>query len=138
MIDIQSRSHTTTSIELTPLLDIIFIVVVFLLLTANSSLLRLPVAVPSADAKLNAATSAEAIQLAVLHEPNAWAIDQQQFAIWPVFKQQLIERVDKHSKVQVVADKQADVQALLKLLALLNEQDVSDVNIIMEQESASE
>ena len=36
-------------LELTPLIDIIFIVVVFLLLTANHRLLSLPVDIPDTD-----------------------------------------------------------------------------------------
>ena len=35
--------------EITPLIDIVLIVVVFLLLTANTPLLTLPIAVPDAD-----------------------------------------------------------------------------------------
>ena len=59
--------------DLTPLLDVIFIVLVFFLLTAQQPLLELPLDLPKSDAALNDATLAPSERMVImLDEQGAW------------------------------------------------------------------
>lgn len=135
MINTASRSELSTTIELTPLIDIVFIVVVFLLLTANSRLLSLPVDIPSSDSDVTAQPAADSPLILVLQARSpAFAIDDQPFEQWPAFKAALIASLrDTNQAVVIAADKQSPVEPLLKLLALLNAHHIENTQILMEE-----
>lgn len=125
---------TNASLELTPLIDIIFIVVVFLLLTANTQLLSLPVDIPSDDSNAKSATvSAQTTVITLQASKPFWAINKQQFENWQDFKPALLSQISANPKQQIniAAAHDADVEPLIKLLALLNEQKVSNTQILM-------
>ena len=75
MINTQATgSNPLSAIEITPLIDIVFIVIVFLLVTANTPLLSLPVNVPAAD-KQSVLTASDVDTVAYVYhgkyKPNA-------------------------------------------------------------------
>ena len=136
MIKSQAKTALTTSLELTPLIDIIFIVVVFLLLTANSRLLPLPVSIPTTDdAVTRASTDQKTVAISIFKHAPVWAIERQRFREWPVFKQALLKNIkaNKQQIFTIAADHDADVEPLLKLLALLNQQQITKTHILMEE-----
>ncbi|RCU45615.1 biopolymer transporter ExbD [Corallincola luteus] len=135
MIKTASHSELSTSLELTPLIDIVFIVVVFLLLTANSRLLSLPVDIPASDSEVTAQPAADKPLTLVLQQSSpAFAIDEQHFEQWPAFKTALIASIrDNDKAVVIAADKNSPVEPLLKLLALLNAHQVENTQILMEE-----
>ncbi|QLE86675.1 MULTISPECIES: ExbD/TolR family protein [Shewanella] len=129
------KSSTSLGIDLTPLIDIIFIVLVFLLLTANTQLLTLPVEVPTeADSELSALSQDKHIAINILVEQPHWAIDGQQFNSFDDFEAEFIKAFDAQPDIKVVvaADKSAPVQPLMNVLALLQRQQISDTQILME------
>ena len=70
--------------DLTPLLDVIFIVLVFLLLTANTPLLDIPVALPDSAATVEVASRGESERVTlVLHGDGHWQLAEESFAGWP-------------------------------------------------------
>jgi len=128
--------------ELTPLIDIVFIVVVFLLLTANAQLLSLPVELPDTDSPLQDMTlRAEPITVAIKATSPHWIIDVQdrgtdQFEDWEDFKDSLLRlsrESDRHFQVTPEAD--ASSEKLLQVLALFNAHKITDVQILMEPKS---
>ena len=126
-----------STFELTPLIDIIFIVIVFLLLTANPKLLSLAVDIPSSeDLTSKQANSINALTISIFKQSPVWAIGSQRFANWTDFKSALLTTIADNSHVlSIAAEHDAEVEPLLKLLALLNKEHIPNTQILMEKES---
>jgi len=125
--------------ELTPLLDIVFIVIVFLLLTANVQMLSLPVDIPDTDSLLSIAQpEKQSLTVAVRSTPPHWELNVNEFGTnqyedWLAFKNSLIQQLNKPNTTLVITpDAEASAENLLQLLALLNENAFSNVQILME------
>lgn len=138
MISSQIDNHKKLSVpELTPLIDIVFIVIVFLLVTANTPLLTLPINVPSADeeSKLGPATN-ESLAITINSVKPYWHIGNQTFDNWTAFKKTLLASIkESENGLTIAVDKAAPTEPLLKLLSLLNQQKISDAKIIMKKTS---
>jgi biopolymer transport protein ExbD len=124
--------------ELTPLIDVIFIVIVFLLLTANVRLLSLPVTVPETDdiASMSAADT-ERMTITVSNDNQGWSIDKVYYPDWLDFKTSVLQAIEENPKLTIAlaADQQADVQRFVRVLTLLQQQQVSDAHIIVNTDS---
>ena len=135
MIRVQQKSQINSSLELTPLIDIIFIVVVFLLLTANTRLLSLPVDIPDSDSEIALHEESEKpLTISLLDKSPIYAIGEDRFYEWAEFKQALLVNIadQKDRALSIAAARDSDVEPLLKLLALLNEQQITNTQILME------
>ena len=119
--------------ELTPLIDIVFIVVVFLLITANTPLLQLPVNIAESQELAVSDVTSPGITVTIAAHKPYWAIDKQSFDGWPAFKSALLKTIAPEQTVTIAADKAAPTQPLLQLLALLNQQKIGNTHIVMEQ-----
>lgn len=123
--------------DLTPLLDIIFIVMVFLLLTANVQLNTMKIDLPQThDAAVLAAHDNAAITINVLTGEPAWAIEGQTAADWDAFNALFRQQIQRQPQRQVIiaADKNASVENMLKVMALMQQHQIRATNILMEQE----
>ncbi|CAM3087034.1 ExbD/TolR family protein [Vibrio rarus] len=122
--------------DLTPLLDIIFIVMVFLLLTANITIKTMDVAIPQTEDTqvLNEQDSA-VITINILAAEPKWAIDGKSFEHWQAFTDALLTQVNTVPKQEIIiaADKSADVESMLKVLAWLQQHKIEATNIVMEE-----
>ncbi|MGH1486529.1 MAG: biopolymer transporter ExbD [Cellvibrionaceae bacterium] len=130
------NGNENQSLELTPLIDIIFIVIVFLLLTANTRLLSLPVTVPETDEVASTTpVNQEIIAVTITEDNRGWFIDQQYFAEWSLFRENLLRQFNKKAEVTVsiAADQQADVQRFVKVLTLLQKQQIVNTHIILKE-----
>lgn len=138
MIRTKPLPASNGSIELTPLIDIIFIVIVFLLLTANTRLLQLPVAIPSSAADAETASpSTDALIITLQAEAPHWAINEQHFADWQVFKPVLLNSLalaKSDQQVTIAPAFNAEVQPLVQLLSLLNQQQITNTQILMNEQ----
>ena len=135
MIRMQQKAALNSSLELTPLIDIIFIVVVFLLLTANTRLLSLPVDIPDSDSDISVHENTVApLSISLLEEAPIYGIGEQRFYEWAEFKQALLTHIadQKERALSIAAARDSDVAPLLKLLAFLNEQQITNSQILME------
>ncbi|WP_298442317.1 biopolymer transporter ExbD [uncultured Ferrimonas sp.] len=129
-------SGLSEQIDLTSLIDIIFIVLVFLLLTANTQLMALPVDVPQQqETSLVNLNDGHALAVNVLPQAPYYALNQQPFGDFDQFKAAFIAAHKAHPErtVVVAADSQAPVQPLMKLLALLQAQRIDQTQIVMEE-----
>ena len=122
--------------DLTPLLDVIFIVLVFLLLTANTPLLEIPVALPGSDAavEVNEGNQHERAAL-VLHRDGHWQLADKTFAGWPELRAEL-QAQSNPPPLDVAVEKGAEASPLLKLLAWLNAAERVDTRLLMERSNA--
>ncbi|MDD1792260.1 biopolymer transporter ExbD [Enterovibrio makurazakiensis] len=137
---IRSRSDSEISTftpDLTPLLDIIFIVMVFLLLTANVEFKSMEIAIPQTqDSGVLASPEQQMIAINILADSPAWAIQGQPIDNWPSFTQTLLETIEANPNKTVViaADKSAAVEDMLKVLAFMQQNQITATNIVMEEE----
>jgi biopolymer transport protein ExbD len=133
MIKTPSSSHTQSlTPDLTPLLDIIFIVMVFLLLTASVKLESLEVDLPSSDVKNVSEVHKDSISVNILdHEPY-WAINGKEYIDWENFKITLLEETGSTDKKPIIigADKAANVENLVKLLSFLQENGIPATQLL--------
>ncbi|CAH7475887.1 Biopolymer transport protein exbD1 [Vibrio chagasii] len=133
MIKTPNSSHTQSlTPDLTPLLDIIFIVMVFLLLTASVKLESLEVELPSSDVKNVSEVHKNSISVNILdHEPY-WAINGKEYIDWENFKIAFLEETGSTDKKPIIigADKAANVENLVKLLSFLQENGIPATQLL--------
>lgn len=122
--------------DITPLLDIIFIVLVFLMLTANIPLQSLEVDLPTTDSKaLSPVQDNKAMTINLLAGEPAWALQGEQYADWDSFKPALSDNLEALQQAELVlsSDKAVTVDNMLRLLAFLQEHDIKATQILMEE-----
>ncbi|MBV1840846.1 MULTISPECIES: ExbD/TolR family protein [Photobacterium] len=122
--------------DLTPLLDIIFIVMVFLLLTASVKLQSLEVDLPQTDTRTLQTTQADPITINLMSQSPYWALQGAAVEDWETFKTKLVEAVKAAPEKPVVigADKTGSVENMLKLLAFLQQNNIKATQLLMEEE----
>ncbi|EDP60512.1 biopolymer transporter ExbD [Vibrio sp. AND4] len=120
--------------DLTPLLDIIFIVMVFLMLTAAVKLDSLDVNLPSTDSQAVSEVDKQSITVNILEEAPHWAINGKAYIDWENFTIALIEESKSTDKPIVIgAEKTADIQSLVKLLGFLQENGIQATQLLTEE-----
>lgn len=120
--------------DLTPLLDVIFIILVFFLLTAQVPLLELPMRLPTTDAPLSAGTAqTERLQLA-LHADGSWLLDQQRYASLQALREGAT--LEPQQGLDIAVESGAGANDLLRLLSWLQGLGVTDTRLLMEQAHA--
>lgn len=128
-----NHSHSLTP-DLTPLLDIIFIVMVFLMLTAAVKLDSLDVNLPSTDSQAVTEVDKESITVNILKEEPHWAINGKAYINWENFTLALLEESKSTDKPIVIgAEKTADIQSLVKLLGFLQENGIQATQLLTEE-----
>ncbi|MDN3612521.1 ExbD/TolR family protein [Vibrio ostreicida] len=135
MITVSRRpSQQGLTPDLTPLLDIIFIVMVFLMLTAAVKLDSLEVDLPTVDAASTSPVETKSITVNLLdHEPY-WAINGREYIDWDNFTLALLEAHRSQQQPLVIgAEKTADVQSLVKLLTFLQENGIAATQLLTQE-----
>jgi biopolymer transport protein ExbD len=121
--------------DLTPLLDVIFIVLVFFLLTAQTPLLELPLQLPQSREALPTASAgaSERVQLQLSHR-GEWRFNGQVQADFSELRTALLQSFAADSKpgLDLALDRQAPLSAFLDLMALLQQQGIQDSRILLE------
>ena len=138
MISINNNQQNADDLnpDLTPLLDIIFIVMVFLLLTATVKIKALEVELPQTSTQILQTTKADPIAINLVATEPYWALQGQPINNWDSFTQQLLTEVKTNPNKPVVigADKKASVEQMLKLLAFLQKNDIKATQLLMEDQ----
>ncbi|MFA0087768.1 biopolymer transporter ExbD [Vibrio sp. 10N.286.49.C2] len=120
--------------DLTPLLDIIFIVMVFLMLTASVRLESLDVALPATDSNLVSAVETESLTVNILTSSPYWALNSKEYIDWDNFKVALLEEAKSTNRpIIIAADKAAEVQHLVKLLAFMQDNGIPATQLLTEE-----
>lgn len=135
MIKTPRSTDTLGSIpDLTPLLDIIFIVMVFLMLTAAVKLESIDVSLPSSDSQAVTPVDTQSITINILQDEPHWALNGQRYIDWQNFTLALIEETKNSDKPVIIgADKTADIQYLVTLLSFLQTQGIQATQLLTEQ-----
>ncbi|GLS91069.1 biopolymer transporter ExbD [Psychromonas marina] len=144
---IQSRSDATAinqTPDLTPLLDIIFIVMVFLLLTANITVKTLTLDVPSTEhSDVLQTQNEQVIAISLLADNNlsaqgnGWAIEEMHYPDFDGFSKTLLGLHKKFPErpVVIASDKLVSVERMLQLLAFMQKNNINATNIIMDEQT---
>ncbi|MDF4991313.1 ExbD/TolR family protein [Vibrio parahaemolyticus] len=130
----QDNNRNGLTPDLTPLLDIIFIVMVFLMLTAAVKLDSLDVALPSTDSQAVAEVDKQSITVNILKDEPYWAINGQTYIDWENFTLALLEESKSTDKPIVIgAEKTANIQSLVQLLGFLQENRIQATQLLTEE-----
>ncbi|EHG1302364.1 biopolymer transporter ExbD [Vibrio parahaemolyticus] len=130
----QDNNRNGLTPDLTPLLDIIFIVMVFLMLTAAVKLDSLDVALPSTDSQAVAEVDKQSITVNILKDEPYWAINGQTYMDWENFTLALLEESKSTDKPIVIgAEKTANIQSLVQLLGFLQENGIQATQLLTEE-----
>ncbi|CAM3064151.1 ExbD/TolR family protein [Vibrio neptunius] len=130
----QQKSDFGLTPDLTPLLDIIFIVMVFLMLTAAVKLDSLEVDLPVTDSQAVSEVDNTSITVNIINHEPYWAINGKEYIDWENFTLALLEQHKSNNQPIVIgAEKTADVQHLVKLLAFLQENGIQATQLLTEE-----
>lgn len=136
MIRIDASSEPSMLPDLTSMLDILFIVMVFLLLIVNIPVKTLEIDVPKTEhSQPLASVSQSPITVNVLPNSPYWGIDGTTYDTFEAFTQALTQALAKNSQPLLVgADDLAPAGKMLQLLAYLKTQNIKNTHILMEEQ----
>lgn len=141
MITLQSEdSHGGTlrdlAPDLTPMLDILFILLVFFLLTVGTVLRSLDLQLPSAvEEELEQLNEPKHIMLEI--RESSYALDGKEFDHFVELKEAIKESraARPEHEIIVAGDRQISIEKLLKVLTYLQSQGIEAANILMQKET---
>ncbi|WP_257295472.1 biopolymer transporter ExbD [Endozoicomonas sp. YOMI1] len=136
--DIDETSASLSMADLTPLLDVVFIVMVFLLFTTNVPTLSLPVELPRAtQQEVPLTTTPKTLTVSILEQGEPWAIGEQKFDQWEVFATTVLKKVKEApgTIVLIAGDKDAPLGNLVKLMMFFSQHKIEAAQVLMEQEN---
>ncbi|MCJ8168110.1 ExbD/TolR family protein [Atopomonas sediminilitoris] len=135
MIRLSSQEQTSSLLpDLTPLLDVIFIVLVFFLLTAQVPLKQLPLNLPQVPENHPPAANqpGERLQIA-LDGQGQWYLNEQLQSDFAALQLRLDEVLAAGVPgVDLLLDRQAPLDSFLRLVSLLQDRGAHDTRILME------
>ncbi|MFD2206925.1 biopolymer transporter ExbD [Kiloniella antarctica] len=124
--------------DLTPMLDVLFILLVFLILTANSANFSIEVDLPQPQETVLEQASSDAITI-TLRDPeydgaSVWELDGRAFLKWqdmrPALQSTLQQAPDQ--SVVIAGDKSASIENLVQVLSFLETQGRTAAEILLE------
>jgi len=138
MITIAKRQSNRGLIDLTPLIDIVFIVIVFLLLCMNSAIVELPFALPKdSSAALKSAQPDSELKLKLHANAPYFELTgaTNERLNLDNLEQRLLDSTTQNSqpKVTIASDANTPIEPLVQLLALLNKHTIENTHILMEK-----
>lgn len=122
--------------DMTALLDVIFILLVFFLLTANAATQALTVTLPTDTlGQTQAIEVNQSITITLFADEQRWGVNQQSFNSWPQARQQLLSLLAQQPDAQIIlaGDQQVSLQKLLAVFTWLQSQQLTAAQIIMRQ-----
>lgn len=136
MISVSSAGDARASAfpDMTALLDVIFILLVFLLLTANTAPEALEVALPEdSEAQAQSVVVDQQITVTLFAEVDRWGIGSKEYNDWFIFEGALREKVAsiKDPEIILSGDRQVSLEKTLKLFAWLKKNNLSAAQILM-------
>jgi biopolymer transport protein ExbD len=131
------ESSTTPSLmpDMTALLDVIFILLVFMMLTANVTPQLLELDLPEASAP-SEVVEPDAVALGISEE-GRFSINQTVYPDWEHFQRALLRKIERgrfegqESQLLVAADKDVAFQSFVKLASWLSEQGLSVAEVVV-------
>ncbi len=129
-----SNEFDALAVDLTPMLDILFIVLVFFILTANPALHALKVDLPSKGAEqADVVTTPKQVHL-TLFAKQQWAVNQQIFTDWKKTQQAFSHAVHNKPDIEIIiaTEKNASVERFLEIMSFLKQKNLQVAHIRMD------
>lgn len=120
--------------DLTPMLDILFILLVFFMLVAGATLQSLEITLPSAiSKKLEATYQPQHIVLEIAQD--SFALESEPITEYRDLKNQVVRLIQTKPDDQwiIASDKDVSIEKVLRILTFLQSQGVEVANILMQQ-----
>jgi biopolymer transport protein ExbD len=121
--------------DLTPLLDVMFMLIVFLILTMNIAQKDFGVNLPTDKKNLLPSSAAQgAINVVIFSQQKQWAIDDEKFANFDQFKKALLIKREElpSGSIKIISDKNAPVESLVDLLIFLKAENIDNSDIVVQ------
>lgn len=141
MISYRSRSgfahEENQSPDLTSMLDVIFILLIFFILTANSVQHAFEMQLPDKGSDQAEAVDLLVLTLGIYSDQRGWRINDKDYADWAGFKQALLLAYRHHpsSNVIIAGDKEVPLEKLLQTVTFLKQQGIETAHILMEKQA---
>ena len=138
MIEIpaEKRGHIVSDLmpDLTPLLDVMFMLIVFFLLTANAAPYALDVNLPEdKDAVAQAVEDPDMLSVTLLPDDKGWKVNDTLYKDEKAFKNALELQAKDNKKVIIIGDKDVSMQKLLTVMSFLRKHNIEAADIVMEK-----
>lgn len=119
--------------DIAPLLDVLFILIMFLLLTANTPNFHIKVNLPKDEHSISKPLKEKSIKVTILPESKGWMIDSEIFKDKKSFENRIVKQINNNKAVSINADKDVNIQKLVYLLTLFNKYGIDTSNIIIKR-----
>ena len=139
MINVKNLKSERSKIEgdlipdLTPLIDVMFMLIIFLILTMNVALKSFNIELAEDKDNLVQTHAVPSLDLVIFNNADEWSIGGIRFASFADLKTELITRKNNSEKIKIniLSDKSAPVEKLVRLLIFTNNQEIESSNIII-------
>lgn len=139
MINVNSNSERDGIIsdllpDLTPLLDVMFMLIIFLVLTTNAMQQVFDISLPEdKEDVLEVLAENDTIKITLFAEGKQWAINEQKFDNFSVFKSELLSAYKNSKKKHVIVfgDKSATIDRLMELLTFMRSEGIEAADMVM-------
>ncbi len=130
----QIGSFEALAVDLTPMLDILFIVLVFFMLTANPAMHALQVELPAKGAEQAEALTPQTRLQLTLFAKQQWALNDEIFTDWQDTQRAFKQAINKAPETEIIiaTEKDASVERLLEVMAFLKQQNLQAAQIRMD------
>jgi len=120
--------------DLTPLLDVMFMLIVFFILTANAVPYAMDINLPEDTEEVTqSVTDDDYLNISLLPQEQGWKINDTHYKVETQFKQDLKEQIEGNKKVIITGDKDVSMQKLLSLMTFLRKNNIETADIVMER-----
>ena len=136
--DEQEGSLRDLAPDLTPMLDVMFILIVFFMLTANSVFKTLDITLPEKGAEAaSPIQDTHQIVLEIRSHGGGYALDERRFNNVAKLKEAILSTVAARpdDTFVIASDKDVKVESLLEVLTFLSSNDIEAANILMREAS---
>ena len=120
--------------DLTPLLDVMFMLIVFLILTANAVPFAVDVELPDDKNSVSSAVDEQRlIRLTLLPDEQGWKLDDNTFNNEEAMQAALVKtyQADKQKRVIIMGEKSVSMQKLLNVITFLRTQNIQAADIVV-------
>jgi len=120
--------------DLTPLLDVMFMLIVFFLLTANAVPYALDVNLPEDNDEISQAINdPNMLSVTLLPTDSGWKINDTAYQDEDKFKSALKQKATDNKKVMIIGDKDVSMDKLLQVMTFLRKNNIEAADIVMEK-----
>lgn len=120
--------------DLTPLLDVMFMLIVFFILTANAVPYAMDINLPEDSEEVTQAVEdPNMLSVTLLPEQLGWKINDTTYQSESEFKAALQDEVKNNKTVIIIGDKDVSMQKLLSVMAFLRKNNIEAADIVMEK-----